>query len=123
MSFRFVSKRIKENGGQVIQGLGDGLLAVFSKDDIDRAIQSSIGICEDLDMKKDWGNHLVEHEMVCISIGIACGEVFFGNVGIGSRWNYALFGKSSQVSVEFRKANSEGWRAGIIIQKSEGMES
>ena len=116
-----VSRVVQSTGGRVNKLLGDGLLAYYWADDVDRAVRAAIRIQALIKA----GGHLP------CGVGCAFGEVVIGDVGREWRHDFTIIGEP--VNVAFRmsdharegevmisegmwRALSEGCRAGLEEQ-------
>src|SRR5262249_32512709 len=92
--FSFMEDMIVSNNGFVVQYVGDAIVAAFgvpvaAPDDAARAVRCAVQMLKALDLSNEGrGNSFP----VDIGIGLASGEVIYGEIGSPTRKNYSIIG-------------------------------
>src|SRR5262245_45320903 len=100
-------------GGHVKDLAGDGVLAFFGapttrEDDAERAVRCALRVVGEMDeyereVRRGWGV-----EGFGVRVGLATGAVVVGEVGAGSRVEYAAFGDTVNVAARLQSAADPG---------------
>ncbi|MBY3217700.1 adenylate/guanylate cyclase domain-containing protein [Rhizobium laguerreae] len=104
--FSAVSAVIDQNGGVVINYIGDAIIASFNaplprEDYAARAIRASRAILTMVEERR------FEGVKIKLRIGIATGQVAAGSVGSGERQTYTLYGDAVNLSQRLEALNKE----------------
>jgi ABC-type oligopeptide transport system substrate-binding subunit/class 3 adenylate cyclase len=104
---------VESLGGHVKDLAGDGVLAFFGapttrEDDAERAVRCALRIVGEMDeyareVRRGWGA-----EGFGVRVGAATGAVVVGEVGAGSRVEYAAFGDTVNVAARLQSAAQPG---------------
>jgi ABC-type oligopeptide transport system substrate-binding subunit/class 3 adenylate cyclase len=107
-------------GGHVKDLAGDGVLAFFGaptarEDDAERAVLAALRIVAEMDeygrdVRRGWGV-----EGFGVRVGAATGSVVLGEVGAGSRVEYAAFGDTVNVAARLQSAAEPG---AVLVDES-----
>src|ERR1700751_4526138 len=110
---RHVVGEVESLGGHVKDLAGDGVLAFFgapttSEDDAERAVRCALRVVAEMDeygreVRRGWGA-----EGFGVRVGVATGPVVLGEVGAGSRGEYAAFGGTVNVAARLQSAADPG---------------
>ncbi len=97
--FETTSNIVQSHGGEVLKFIGDAILAVFPADDgaqsaCDQALQSARDIVAQLNAERTENK---TNNCEC-SIGIAFGQVTYGNVGSKERLDFTVIGRAANVA-------------------------
>ncbi|SLN19580.1 Adenylate cyclase 1 [Oceanibacterium hippocampi] len=96
--FDCMARPVAQNGGEILKFIGDGMLAMFPRDDASqtlgapcRATASALAALEELDALN---RRRAENDKSPLKTGIALhtGTVFFGNVGAAHRLDFTAIG-------------------------------
>src|ERR1700758_1966052 len=100
-------------GGHVKDLAGDGVLAFFGapttrEDDAERAVRCALRVVAEMEeyareVRRGWGA-----EGFGVRVGLATGAVVVGEVGAGSRVEYAAFGDTVNVAARLQSAAQPG---------------
>jgi adenylate cyclase len=112
--FETVTDLIDEHGGEVLKFIGDAVLAVFptekeSKKACHNACEAAIRIVERLRGSQDNGDIALD-----CAIGIAYGDVTYGNVGSSSRLDFTVIGAAANVAARLAE-HAKGEDSGIVV--------
>ena len=104
---------VESLGGHVKDLAGDGVLAFFGapttrEDDAERAVRCALRIVSEMDeyareVRRGWGA-----EGFGVRVGAATGAVVVGEVGAGSRIEYAAFGDTVNLAARLQSAAESG---------------
>ena len=104
---------VESLGGHVKDLAGDGVLAFFGapttrEDDAERAVRCALRIVSEMDeyareVRRGWGA-----EGFGVRVGAATGAVVVGEVGAGSRVEYAAFGDTVNLAARLQSAAESG---------------
>jgi ABC-type oligopeptide transport system substrate-binding subunit/class 3 adenylate cyclase len=104
---------VESLGGHVKDLAGDGVLAFFGapttrEDDAERAVRCALRIVSEMEeyareVRRGWGA-----EGFGVRVGAATGAVVVGEVGAGSRVEYAAFGDTVNVAARLQSAAAPG---------------
>ena len=104
---------IEALGGHVKDLAGDGVLAFFGapttrEDDAERAVRCALRVVAEMDeygreVRRGWGA-----DGFGVRVGIATGPVVLGEIGAGSRVEYAAFGDTVNVAARLQSAADPG---------------
>ncbi len=104
-----IVREIEELGGHVKDLAGDGVLAFFGapvsfEDDAERAVRAGLRIAEEMrryatEVEQAWGV-----EGFGVRVGVGTGPVVLGEIGAGSRIEYAAFGDTVNVAARLQSA-------------------
>ena len=97
--FETTSNIIDEHGGEVLKFIGDAVLAVFPADgDAAVARAQALASAQDIVTRlKQLSKEGSRHECDC-SIGIAYGNVIYGNVGSRERLDFTVIGRAANIA-------------------------
>ncbi|HEU5211562.1 MAG TPA: adenylate/guanylate cyclase domain-containing protein, partial [Gaiellaceae bacterium] len=104
---------IEDLGGHVKDLAGDGVLAFFgapvsSEDDAERAVRAGLRIADEMrryatEVEQAWAV-----EGFGVRVGVGTGPVVLGEIGAGSRIEYAAFGDTVNVAARLQSAAAPG---------------
>jgi class 3 adenylate cyclase len=104
---------VESLGGHVKDLAGDGVLAFFGapttrEDDAERAVRCALRVVGEMEeyareVRRGWGA-----EGFGVRVGLATGAVVVGEVGAGSRVEYAAFGDTVNVAARLQSAAQPG---------------
>lgn len=110
--FRQIVTHIYKYGGEVDKFLGDGVMAVFGipeahEDDPARAVQAALDMDAEMcrlgrQLQEQLGGPLQLH------IGIHCGEVIAGNVGVDEQQSYTVVGATVNLASRIQQISEPG---------------
>lgn len=112
--FHVFTEGIFRSKGTVDKFMGDAVLAVFGapvalENPNLAAVRAAIAIREDfLQLKREWVARREEFKLIDLAVGITSGEVFIGNVGSSSRFDYTVVGTSVNVAQRIAAASPSG---------------
>ena len=95
--FECSAQPVIDNGGEILNFIGDGVLAIFPIDGecpkaasarAEQAARDAIAHCRDAEVQGTPGNAPLD-----FGIGLAIGEVMFGNIGVPQRLAFSAIGK------------------------------
>lgn len=97
--FETTSNIIDEHGGEVLKFIGDAVLAVFpAEGDAKHARAQALASAQDIVARlKQLREEDVTHDCDC-SIGIAYGNVIYGNVGSRERLDFTVIGRAANIA-------------------------
>jgi class 3 adenylate cyclase len=101
--FREMAEVIFHHGGSLEKYVGDSIVAVFGgwvdlADPTDKAVQTAVNMMKMMkQLNKKWVADYDGFSMG-ISVGIATGEIFLGNVGTAERVEYTVLGETVNVA-------------------------
>jgi adenylate cyclase len=91
--FEICSNNITAFGGEVTKFMGDGIMAFYDIDKVDKAMRACVEILNEISSMKqslESGNSLL-HKLRT-GFGISCGEVMEGNMGSSFKKDYTVIG-------------------------------
>ncbi len=108
-----IVREVEGLGGVVKDLAGDGVLAFFgapvaSEDDAERAVRTGLRIAEEMrqyatEVAQAWGV-----EGFGVRVGVGTGPVVLGEIGAGSRLEYAAFGDTVNLAARLQSAAEPG---------------
>ena len=110
--FRRIVNHIYKYGGEVDKFLGDGVMAVFGvpeahEDDPVRAVRAAL----DMQMEMQKLSHQLQSQLgapLQLHIGIHCGEVIAGNVGVDEQQSYTVVGTTVNLAFRIQQISEPG---------------
>ena len=102
--FNVVTGAVKENGGEILKFIGDGILAVFDRKALGesaaaeaalKAAEIALARLESFNLEPN--EQLADKRLWCplkMGIGLHTGEVFFGNIGGEERLDFTVIGRA-----------------------------
>jgi adenylate cyclase len=112
--FRIFTEGIFHGKGTVDKFMGDAVLAVFGAPiELENQNLSAVRAAMDIrqqfqQLKQEWIARREEFKLIDLAVGITCGEVFIGNVGSSSRFDYTVVGTSVNVAQRIAAASPSG---------------
>ena len=112
--FHIFTEGIFQNKGTVDKFMGDAVLAVFGAPvELENpnlaAITAAIDVRKGfLDLKREWIARREEFKLIDLAVGLACGEVFVGNVGSSNRFDYTVIGTPVNIACRIAAASPSG---------------
>jgi class 3 adenylate cyclase len=114
-----MSDIIEEEGGIIDKFIGDGIMAVFIKDDGEQsmsAVRAGLRMQAIVDAHREsWGSISPDLSQLKIRVGINTGRVISGNVGSQRRMDYTVIGDNVNVAARIEAASQPG---GVLISLS-----
>ncbi|MGQ9786768.1 MAG: adenylate/guanylate cyclase domain-containing protein, partial [Anaerolineae bacterium] len=110
--FRQIITHIYKYGGEVDKFLGDGVMAVFGipeahEDDPARAVHAAL----DMDVEMRRLSRQLQAQLggpLQLHIGIHCGEVIAGNVGVDEQQSYTVVGTTVNLAFRLQEISEPG---------------
>jgi adenylate cyclase len=98
---------IEENGGRIIETMGDGFYAAFGltgtkTEAVEAAVKSSLSILEDLDtVNKEYYQPYFNHPIE-VGMGIHVGKVITGNIRLGTQDRFIAMGFAVNIAARLQ---------------------
>ena len=112
--FHIFTEGIFHGKGTVDKFMGDAVLAIFGAPvDVENPNLSAVRAAMDIrqqfqQLKSEWIARREEFNIIDLAVGVTCGEVFVGNVGSSSRFDYTVLGTSVNVAQRIAAASPSG---------------
>jgi adenylate cyclase len=109
--FHIFTDGIFHSKGTVDKFMGDAVLAIFGapvelENQNLAAIRAAMDIRQRfLQLKSEWIVRHEEFKLIDLAVGLACGEVFIGNVGSSNRFDYTVIGMPVNVAQRIAAAS------------------
>lgn len=115
--FEQTTEIINRNGGEVLKFIGDAVLAIFpvttAKHEVcKQAQQSATGIIERFDDSTGTSPH---RDIDC-AIGVAFGEVTYGNVGSNERLDFTVIGRAANIAARLAELGKKEGHKVVVTQ-------
>ena len=96
--FEVTTEIVHENGGEVLKFIGDAVLAIFpAGEDQARACRQALSAALTIDRDVNMGLGESDDRIRC-AIGLAFGNVTYGNVGSEERLDFTVIGSAANVA-------------------------
>ncbi|GAB4344013.1 MAG: hypothetical protein Kow0089_20240 [Desulfobulbaceae bacterium] len=112
--FQIFTDGIFQSKGTVDKFMGDAVLAVFGSpielDDPNvAAVRAAVDIRSEFErLRTEWIARREEFKLIDLAVAVTCGEVFIGNVGSSSRFDYTVLGMPVNVAQRIAAASPSG---------------
>lgn len=112
--FQIFTDGIFEGKGTVDKFMGDAVLAIFGAPvELENQNVSAVRAALDIRMrfqqlKQEWIARREEFKLIDLAVAVTCGEVFIGNVGSASRFDYTVVGTPVNIAQRIAAASPSG---------------
>ncbi len=112
--FHIFTDGIFHSKGTVDKFMGDAVLAIFGAPvELDNQNLAAVRAALDIkgrfqQLKSEWIVRREEFKLIDLAMGVACGDVFIGNVGSSNRFDYTVVGTSVNVAQRIAAASPSG---------------
>lgn len=96
--FSICTNIISQRGGEVTKFIGDCVMAYFSSEQTDNAIQASIDILTEMANLRNLAPEVSPERMLYNGIGLSRGMVIEGNIGSSIKMDYTILGDAVNVA-------------------------
>ncbi|WP_445682663.1 adenylate/guanylate cyclase domain-containing protein [Radicibacter daui] len=108
--FECTAGAVLAEGGEVLRFIGDAVLAIFPQVSAEEgARRARRAMQEALRRLEEWNQRRLEHGKLPIGIGIGlhCGEVMFGNIGVPERLEFSVIGHAANTASRLESLTKE----------------
>ncbi|MCY6380142.1 DUF427 domain-containing protein [Hoeflea prorocentri] len=96
--FETTTRIINDNGGEVLKFIGDAVLAIFpTGDDPELASRQALAAAHGIDADINRSTAISDEAVRCV-VGLAFGNVTYGNVGSQERLDFTVIGSAANVA-------------------------
>lgn len=114
MYFTICTNIITARGGEVTKFIGDCVMAYFSAEKADAAIQASLDILTELEILRNFAPADSPLTVLYNGIGLSQGEVIEGNIGSNVKMDYTILGDAVNVAQRLESLTRQESRSLIL---------